>query len=90
MNRGSMVQNLGICTCLGLFQIFLVLSYYECYLPNLSFKKICIFEEAHIWGCIILLHLAFTREIMTCASVLVLEIHHRVEETSSAPVLCAS
>lgn len=33
---GSIVQDLGICTCLGLFQI-LVLSYYEPYLPNISF-----------------------------------------------------
>lgn len=87
---GSIVQDLGICTCLGLFQIFLVLSYYEPYLPNLSFLK-CVFLRKHICGAgTILLHLAFIREIMISASDSVFEIHHRVKEASSATVLCAS
>lgn len=87
---GGIVQDLGICTSSGLFQIFLVLSYFERYLPNLSFLK-CVFLRKHICGAgTILLHLAFIREIMLCASDSVFEIHHRVKEANSATVLCAS
>lgn len=38
----------------------------------------------------ILLHLAFIREIILCASDSLFEIYHRAKEASSATVLCAS
>lgn len=90
MNRGSIVQDLGIRSCLGIFQILLVLSYYEHYLPNVSF-----FKNVYFWGrtCgagAILLHLAFIREIIPCASQAVFDIYHRAKEESGATVLCAS
>lgn len=83
MNHVRIAQDLGICLSLALFQIFLVLSYYEHYLASLSFLK-CVFLRKCVYGTgSILLHLEFTREIMLCASDSEFEIHYRVKEANN-------